>query len=78
MVLTIHRFAHQSARRKSSGRASAAKFHVFSARLLRQVSKHMSISHYYNSQAELGLGTVMGLWWGSGMGIDDGDWGAGA
>ena len=42
-VLTIHRFGHQSGRHKRSGRASTAKFHVFSARVCLDRSQNTEI-----------------------------------
>ena len=74
---TFHRFGHHSGRHNRSGRASTAKIHVFLARLFRQVSKSRNTQYYHHSQAELDLGTGMGLLGGlgTGMGFGDENWG---
>ena len=67
--ISVHRFVYQSARHGSSGRASTAKFHVFSARVFLDKSQNIWI-HKIN--IILRQNSVWGRGWGSG-----GDWGQG-
>ena len=74
--LTIHSFGHQSGGGERSGRASTAKFHVFSVPDFLDRSRNTSI---HNSSIILRQDRIWGRGWGSGgglgteMGIGDGD-----